>query len=291
MKNRFVKITLILSMVLAIAIPTQVFAADNNCSLNQSNNSNTNLSKIYGQISQTSVNSLLKTVALQSGGKIDMTQLQNLLKQCTAQKTTTTTTAKQTTPTAPATAAAPAAPAKATTPAATAPATPAKATTPATPAPATPAKAATPAAPAKTTTAPAPTNTTSSTLGTYEQQVVDLVNKERASAGLSALKVNTSLANVAEKKAEDMRDKNYFSHTSPTYGSPFDMMKQFGISYTAAGENIAKGQRTPQEVMTGWMNSEGHRANILNSNYTEIGVGYVTDSNGTGYWVQEFIRP
>ncbi len=69
------------------------------------------------------------------------------------------------------------------------------------------------------------------------------------------------------------------------------MMKQFGISYKAAGENIAKGQRTPAEVMKGWMNSPGHRANILSSSYTEIGVGYVTDSNGTAYWVQHFIRP
>jgi uncharacterized YkwD family protein len=103
--------------------------------------------------------------------------------------------------------------------------------------------------------------------------------------------VNTKLAGMAEKKAEDLRDKNYFDHQSPTYGSPFDMMRQFGISYTSAGENIAKGQRTPDEVMNGWMNSPGHRANIMNTNYTEIGVGYVTDSNGTGYWVQEFIRP
>jgi len=105
------------------------------------------------------------------------------------------------------------------------------------------------------------------------------------------LKVNTKLSGVAEKKAEDMRDRNYFSHTSPTYGSPFDMMKQFGISYSSAGENIAKGQRTPADVMNGWMNSPGHKANILNSSYTEIGVGYVTDSNGTTYWVQHFIRP
>ncbi|WP_245570818.1 CAP domain-containing protein [Anaerovorax odorimutans] len=128
-------------------------------------------------------------------------------------------------------------------------------------------------------------------IGDYEQQVADLVNKERAANGLSALTVNSKLSEVAEKKAEDMRDKNYFSHTSPTYGSPFDMMKQFGITYTAAGENIAKGQKSPESVMDGWMNSEGHRANILNSNFTEIGIGYVTDSNGNTYWVQMFIRP
>jgi len=121
--------------------------------------------------------------------------------------------------------------------------------------------------------------------------VVDLVNQERAANGLAALKVNAKLTTVAETKAADMRDNNYFSHTSPTYGSPFDMMKKFGVSYTAAGENIAMGQQTPQAVMTGWMNSSGHRANILNSSFTEIGVGYVTAGNGQTYWVQEFIRP
>jgi uncharacterized YkwD family protein len=143
-------------------------------------------------------------------------------------------------------------------------------------------------APAGNTATAAPA---SANIGAYEQQVVDLVNKERTATGLSALKVNTKLAGMAEKKAEDLRDNNYFDHQSPTYGSPFDMMRQFGISYTSAGENIAKGQRTPDEVMNGWMNSPGHRANIMNTDYTEIGVGYVTDGSGTGYWVQEFIRP
>nr|WP_315023284.1 CAP domain-containing protein [uncultured Aminipila sp.] len=145
-----------------------------------------------------------------------------------------------------------------------------------------------------TTTKPATTNTTTgnsaNAVGSYEQQVVNIVNQERAKEGLAPLTLNAKLSNVAETKAEDMRDKNYFSHTSPTYGSPFDMMKQFGITYTAAGENIAKGQKTPQDVMTAWMNSSGHRANIMNSNYQQIGVGYVTDSNGTTYWVQEFIK-
>ncbi len=125
----------------------------------------------------------------------------------------------------------------------------------------------------------------------YEAQVADLVNRERAEYGLPALKYNSSLSKVAEAKAADMRDKGYFSHTSPTYGSPFDMMKSFGISYRAAGENIAKGYKTPSAVMNGWMGSEGHKANILNSSFTEIGIGYVTDNNGTAYWVQMFILP
>ena len=83
------------------------------------------------------------------------------------------------------------------------------------------------------------------------------------------------------------KNKNYFDHTSPTYGSPFDMMKSFGISYNAAGENIAMGQTTPEQVVTSWMNSEGHRANILNGEFTHIGVGYVADGN---VWTQQFIK-
>ena len=90
---------------------------------------------------------------------------------------------------------------------------------------------------------------------------------------------NKELQRVAGYKARDMTDRNYFSHDSPTYGSPFNMMKSFGIRYSSAGENIAKGQKTPQQVVNAWMNSSGHRANILNSNYTQIGVGYDSRSN------------
>jgi len=124
---------------------------------------------------------------------------------------------------------------------------------------------------------------------TLEAQVVVLVNKERTKVGLAPLKANWELSRVARYKSQDMIDKNYFSHTSPTYGSPFDMMKNFGISYMSAGENIAYGQPTPTSVMTGWMNSAGHKANILNKNYTEIGVGVATKSDGTIYWTQQFI--
>ncbi|HBR32239.1 MAG: SafA/ExsA family spore coat assembly protein [Eubacteriales bacterium] len=120
----------------------------------------------------------------------------------------------------------------------------------------------------------------------YEQQVIDLVNNIRAQNGLNRLKANWELSRVARYKSQDMHDKNYFSHTSPTYGSPFAMMNAFGISYRTAGENIAKGYSTPQAVVNGWMNSSGHRANILNSAYTQIGVGYVSSGN---YWTQMFI--
>ncbi|GGB50437.1 hypothetical protein F3157_19690 [Virgibacillus dakarensis] len=123
-------------------------------------------------------------------------------------------------------------------------------------------------------------------LSQYEQQVVDLTNQEREKQGLSPLKVDAELSKVAHEKSRDMSANGYFSHNSPTYGSPFDMMKQYGISYRSAGENIARGQRTPEEVVNGWMNSEGHRANILNPKFTHIGVGYVENGN---YWTQEFI--
>lgn len=125
----------------------------------------------------------------------------------------------------------------------------------------------------------------------FELEVVRLVNVERANNGLKPLTENWELSRVARYKSSDMRDRGYFSHTSPTYGSPFDMMKNFGIRYTAAGENIAMGQRSAAEVMNGWMNSPGHKANILNANYTQIGVGYAVNSNGTPYWTQMFIRP
>jgi uncharacterized YkwD family protein len=129
-----------------------------------------------------------------------------------------------------------------------------------------------------------PTTGVANNKGTYVQQIVTLVNKERAAAGLKPVSGLDSLHKVAATKATDMRINNYFSHTSPTYGSPFDMMKSFGITYNAAGENIAMGQKTPEEVMKAWMNSPGHKANILNANFNYIGVGY--DNN---YWVQEFI--
>ncbi|OHR73497.1 hypothetical protein HMPREF3291_19045 [Bacillus sp. HMSC76G11] len=122
-----------------------------------------------------------------------------------------------------------------------------------------------------------------------ESEVVTLVNKERAKYGLKPLTANWEVARVARYKSEDMRDKNYFSHTSPTYGSPFDMMKSFGIQYSYAGENIAAGQTTAQSVVTAWMNSEGHRKNILSSNFKEIGVGYAKGGSYGHYWTQMFI--
>ncbi len=130
-----------------------------------------------------------------------------------------------------------------------------------------------------------------SSLKSYEDEVVRLVNIERSKQGLPALKSHWELARCARYKSQDMINKNYFSHTSPTYGSPFDMMESFGLRFSAAGENIAYGQRTPQEVVTAWMNSPGHRANIMSKAYTHIGVGAAKKSNGTLYWTQMFMKP
>ena len=123
-------------------------------------------------------------------------------------------------------------------------------------------------------------------LSQFEQEVVTLTNKEREKNGLDPLKIDVELSKVAREKSKDMATNNYFDHNSPTYGSPFDMMKSYGVTYRTAGENIAKGQRTPAEVVNGWMNSEGHRANILNGDFTHIGVGYVEQGN---HWTQQFI--
>ncbi|MBO7195944.1 MAG: SafA/ExsA family spore coat assembly protein [Clostridia bacterium] len=128
--------------------------------------------------------------------------------------------------------------------------------------------------------------TVSSSVSAYEAEVVSLINEIRKNNGLKPLVQDWQLTRVARYKSQDMKDLGYFSHTSPTYGSPFDMMRSFGISYRTAGENIAKGYQSPQAVVNAWMNSPGHRANILNSSYTHIGVGYVSSGN---YWTQMFI--
>lgn len=126
----------------------------------------------------------------------------------------------------------------------------------------------------------------STSVSAYEQEVIRLVNEIRVQNGLKALTANWELSRVARYKSQDMVDNRYFSHTSPTYGSPFQMIRAFGLSFRTAGENIAYGQRTPQAVVNAWMNSSGHRANILNGSYTQIGVGYVANGH---YWTQMFI--
>lgn len=128
------------------------------------------------------------------------------------------------------------------------------------------------------------------TTTSQENEVIRLVNVERARAGLPSLKTNWQLSRVARYKSADMANRGYFSHTSPTYGSPFRMMESFGLRFSAAGENIAYGQRTPAEVMRDWMNSPGHRSNIMGRNYTEVGVGLAKNKNGVCYWTQMFMK-
>jgi uncharacterized protein YkwD len=132
---------------------------------------------------------------------------------------------------------------------------------------------------------------TSGTNGGYTSQVLTLTNAERAKAGCKALKINSKLTSAAQGHSADMAAKNYFSHDSQDGRSPFDRMKDAGYSFSAAAENIAMGQQTPADVMTAWMNSAGHKANILNCTYTQLGVGYALSNSGSPYWTQDFGKP
>lgn len=137
--------------------------------------------------------------------------------------------------------------------------------------------------------AQAPTNGNISYNSGYANQVLSLLNEERAKAGLAPLTMNQNAVNAANVRAKEIVSS--FSHTRPNGQSPFTALNEAGASYRAAGENIACGQKTPTEVMTGWMNSSGHRANILNSNFTQVGIACFEDPNSTYgyYWVQLFI--
>lgn len=117
-------------------------------------------------------------------------------------------------------------------------------------------------------------------LSDREKEMLNYINEERAKAGLAPLKVDPELSRVARIKSQDMVDNGYFSHVSPTYGSPFEMMKSFGIKYRAAGENIARNSSV-LKAHVALMNSEGHRKNILSKTFTHIGIGIV-DNKGVG---------
>ena len=120
----------------------------------------------------------------------------------------------------------------------------------------------------------------------YAEQVVALVNEERAKVGLSPVELDTEIASAALVRAHEI--KTSFSHTRPDGRSFSTVLTDNGIRFHGAGENIAWGQRSPQQVMNAWMNSDGHRANILNAKYTKLGVGHFKDAKGTNYWVQLF---
>ena len=128
-------------------------------------------------------------------------------------------------------------------------------------------------------------NNNGTSQGDFASQVVALVNAERTKQGLSALTIDTKVQQAALVRAKESAQS--FSHTRPNGSSFSTALTEAGVSYRTAGENIAYGQSTPQQVMNAWMNSSGHRANILNANYTTIGVGY-TVINGTAYWAQLF---
>lgn len=134
--------------------------------------------------------------------------------------------------------------------------------------------------------APLSQQTADSAMSQLELATAELVNRQRASYGLDPLTISVSLSAKARIKAQDMHANGYFSHTSPRYGSPFSMMRTLGISYTSAAENIAMGYKTAQAVVSAWMASPSHRANILSERYTEMGIGYVD-----GYWAQWFLTP
>jgi uncharacterized YkwD family protein len=139
------------------------------------------------------------------------------------------------------------------------------------------------------TPSPEPQQPSAHSLNEEEQQMVDLVNVARQEQGLGPLIVDSELSQTARLKSQDMVDNNYFSHQSPTYGSPFDMMKQFGISYSTAGENIACNQSV-MAAHQALLDSPGHRANIMSTEFTRIGIGIVDGGQCGKMFTQQFIR-
>jgi len=138
------------------------------------------------------------------------------------------------------------------------------------------------------TTAKTPTATGTGTLSSQGSRILQLANAERAKIGAKPLKASTDLNKLASMKSQDIVDNNYFSHQSPTYGSPFDMMKTYGISYMYAGENLAI-NKDADAAHNAWMNSEGHKKNILNPDFTELGIGLYPKGNGSYAYTQMFI--
>ena len=130
--------------------------------------------------------------------------------------------------------------------------------------------------------------TQTSSMNSDEKEVFDLINKQRTNNGLPSLQNDSEVQRIARIKAQDMVNNNYFSHNSPTYGSPFDMLKSFKVSYKTAGENIAANSSNSSAV-TAWMNSSGHKANILNSSFNYTGIGVVSSPRYGKMYVQMFI--
>ena len=130
---------------------------------------------------------------------------------------------------------------------------------------------------------------TTDSLSAQEQKALNLLNQDRKRNGLSALSVDPALSAIARKKSEDMRDKGYFAHESPTYGSPSNMLKHFGYAFSAVGENIAH-HATVDKAQAAFLSSDGHRRNILSSSWTKVGIGVCYDRSGYVYVTQLFVR-
>jgi uncharacterized YkwD family protein len=127
-----------------------------------------------------------------------------------------------------------------------------------------------------------------STMNADEKEVFNLINKQRSSNGMQPLKMDDEVQRVAKIKAQDMVNNNYFSHNSPIYGTPFQMIKNFGISYKSAGENIA-GNSNVEAAFNAWMNSSGHKANILGNSFTHTGIGIVDSPKYGKIFTQIFV--
>ena len=141
-------------------------------------------------------------------------------------------------------------------------------------------------------TTPAPSTDddyTTGYVGAQEENAFLLLNQDRAANGLAPLQLDPALCNIARLKSQDMKTNNYFSHTSPTYGSPSEMLKALGYSFSAVGENIAH-HATVEKAQAAFMSSTGHRKNILSSSWTKVGIGVVTDAQGFVYVTQLFVR-
>lgn len=152
--------------------------------------------------------------------------------------------------------------------------------------PTTPDQTGQPETPVQSDTSSPDNGTSDEDINDFAAQVVDLVNAERVKAGLSELKMDADITAATNVRAKEI--KQSFSHTRPNGSSFSTALTEQGISYRGSGENIAWGQKSPEQVMDGWMNSDGHRANILNKNFKNIGVGYYQDEKGVNYWVQLF---
>src|SRR5665648_496788 len=143
-------------------------------------------------------------------------------------------------------------------------------------------------APTPTATASRSTAPSQPQLNADQQHMLDLINQERSRAGVGPLKIDSKLQTMAQAKSDDMVAKAYFDHTSPTYGSPFEMMKKFGISYTSAGENIA-GNSSVDKAHAALMNSPGHKANILKASFNYIGIGMTASAKYGKMFAQDFV--